>query len=274
MPEVSDPPTAQGGAGPFQTLLDIFRILAEALKSQPYLLVLVSVLIIAAIVTIAVAALVGVAAVYGFLVICLVLIIVLAYLAHEEINQKRRQIAGTGFGWNVDKATLQLFSRLNKSQREYVRRALAEAAREVAETVFAPSGVIRANVFALDTDGRMKMADGLTFNMNRPEELTVSMPVGYGSTGRCFQSAKPNLAIFQRGWGKDSIEDPELQKVHPDLQWIISVPILGRSSDRKAIGVLNVDGLHERRPQDQLQNALRALFLWSETISLLVQQRR
>lgn len=107
--------------------------------------------------------------------------------------------------------------------------------------------------------------------MNRVEELTISMPVGYGSAGICFDTGKPNIAVFRENWGSAVIAAPELSKVHPDLRWIVSVPVLiTTGAGAKPFWVLNVDGLNERKTETQLQPVVPNLFKWSQLISLIL----
>ena len=96
------------------------------------------------------------------------------------------------------------------------------------------------------------------------------MPVGYGSTGRCFKSNKPNIALFREDWGCDLIEDEEQKKVDPDLRWIISIPILGGSNGVRTIWVLNVDGIKDKKGEDELQQALNSLVYWSHLITVFI----
>jgi len=164
--------------------------------------------------------------------------------------------------------TIALATHLSKKQRDGIYTVLCEAAKRVATELGLPLQLARSNLFGVDNRDRMRVLKGLTYNMNDSLELTIKIAVGYGSTGRCFKSAKENIAIFEEGWGKDQIEDEEIKRVHPELQWIISVPV--KNEDDRPFWVLNVDGLQKRYDEKHLKEALRHLWNYAQMISDIV----
>lgn len=252
-------------ADPFGLLRDIGKILAEGAAKHPVVAGLNLLVLIAAVVTIFIGggevvilffALTGIVACFIFL------------MGRRSQKEQIRHYVSVEAPMRHD--TLRLLNELERSKKDEILIALRGAATDVADALNLPVQLIRSNVFGLDENNRMRMVREITFQMDREEELTVSMPVGYGSTGRCFQSGRANIAVFRGGWGKDVIEDQELRKVHPDLQWIISVPVLTGRDELRPIAVLNVDGLQKRLGEDQLRIALARMFHWSQAISLII----
>lgn len=254
-------------SGPYAVLGDIAKILADALKGQPKLAAIVLIVVIVALVTMFIGTK---EAVYGFFLLAALGIIV---LFRTQVRMQKEQVrTHVGVIVDMNRNTISLVDRLNDAQKQNILKALGGAAKDVADALHIPFNLVRSNLFGVENNDQMRMLQGLTFNMDRKEELTISMPVGYGSTGRCFQSGKPNIAVFREGWGNDVIEDEEHRKVHPDLQWIISIPILAGSEEVRPLWVLNVDGLRERQGEEELRNALSRLFIWSQAISLITTQ--
>lgn len=244
-------------------LNDIGKILARAL--QKYLAAYVLIILIAGLVAIYFGTTEAIIAFFCLAAFGLVFLFIL------EVSSQRKQIrTPVPASFDTTRDTLSIVDRLSENQKRDILGALRGAVEDVADALRIRLEFVRANLFGEDNHDRMKMFREFTFNMNREEELAISMPVGYGSTGRCFQSGKPNIAVFREDWGKDVIEDEELLKVHPDLRWIISVPILARGDGVQPFWVLNVDGLNERRREDELRGALSRLFSWSQYISLVI----
>ncbi|HWH07914.1 MAG TPA: hypothetical protein VNX21_01860, partial [Candidatus Thermoplasmatota archaeon] len=90
-------------------------------------------------------------------------------------------------------------ARLDAGRKDLVRSALRLAAEDVAETLGVAPELVRSNVFVIDDSRWMTIPEGLAWNMNRPEELGVRIPLGFGSTGRCFLRGKENFAVFHEG---------------------------------------------------------------------------
>ena len=251
-----------------EVLGDIGKILAEGVRQHPFLAAIVLVLLIVAIILLLFRGR-DMLGLFIFLAcFCIVSIVVIFYLQVQAQKQRNTKLPTVTVRSSAD--TTRLVDRLTLDQKRDLLTALRGATHDVAEDLNISMSLVRANLFGVNKNGQMKMLRNLTFNMNREEELSVSIPVGYGSTGRSFQSGKANIAIFREDWGKDVIEDEELRKVHPDLRWIISVPVLGTGSGAGPIWVLNVDGLKEGREEKELLKALGFLFNWSYMVSLII----
>ncbi len=254
----------------FSTLSEIGKILAEALRKKPWLAAVVLVLLIAA-VPIIVAIISGLKeAFYSIIAFLVFAILIVIGIFEMEIREQKVEIhAPIGDKLTMDNDTTSIIRLLNGEQKQDIISILRGAAKDVSDTLGISIELVRSNLFGVDSDGKMRILEDLTFNMNRGEELSISMPVGYGSTGRCFKTRKPNIAIFREGWGENVIEGEELSKVHPDLQWIISVPVPPGNDKKPPIWVLNVDGLKERYGEEKLRKALPPLFYWSQMIYLI-----
>ncbi len=224
-------------------------------REGPQAAILIVVGLVAVVVVAAVIGKVSDAFKYLLVLVVLVVFVILTLLITGTSKQKKEE-------------TITLAKRISPKQRAGISRVLETAARRVAIELKLPENVVRSNLFGVDNRDRMKVLKGLTYNMKDSFELTIKIAVGYGSTGRCFKSAKENIAIFEEGWGKDLIEDAEMKKVHPELQWIMSVPV--KNEEDRPFWVLNVDGLKERRDDRQLQEALRHLWNYAQMISDIV----
>ena len=111
---------------------------------------------------------------------------------------------------------------------------------------------LRANVFCLEEDAVLRIPSGLHFNMDDPKELSISIPVGQGCTGTAFSDRKPAIAIFEEDWGRHTLPGSELSRVHPDLKWIISMPIMPLDNSCEILGILNVDCLKIAQTREEL----------------------
>jgi len=250
-------------------LLDSAKTLTRGIAANPFLASVCFIVQIAAVVVIyRVNNLIGIIL---FFVLCMIgMYCVLRIQIRSDTKQlKAKRSIITSMNGN----TLQLADNLNRSQKEQIREALQYAVQDVAEALSAAPNLLRSNLFGKDDANNMRMILDLTFNMNWPDEYNISMPVGYGSTGRCFSEGKPNIAILREDWGKDTLVDEELKKVHPDLRWIISVPVRIGEGETPPIWVMNVDGLKASANEEKLQKALGKLFIWSKFISLIISKR-
>ncbi len=149
-------------------------------------------------------------------------------------------------------------------------KLLQGATTDVARVLGLPQDLVRSNLFEMSDNDRVRIIRALTFNMNREEELTMSVPVGFGSTGRCFESGQPCIAVFPEDRGNDNVEEPKFRKVHPDLRWVISVPVLASERALRPKWVVNVDGLQTRKNEYELWGALGQVFGWSQMVSLVI----
>jgi len=207
------------------------------------------------------------------LIVVIVLVFLLVYLFQRGTGEQVKENAkALTLPVRVRSSTLDLANTLPDEIKNEIRRVLEYAAMDAAERLSLPQKLVRANIFAVDHHKIMRIPPGFTYNMNRQEELTVAIPVGYGSTGISFAEESPHIAVFREDWGKSVIADHELKKVHPDLRWIISIPVLLTAEDgeKKAVWTLNVDGLVEKRTEKQLERIVPNLLPYSGVISLII----
>jgi pimeloyl-ACP methyl ester carboxylesterase len=122
-------------------------------------------------------------------------------------------------------------------------RALAAAELDLDPTL------VRANVF-VPSGGALRMLRGAWDNMTYAPEHDIALRFDHGSTGRAFSDGMP-FSIRRRpvGWTAGVLPGPQQARLHPRLQWVLSLPIGRIVSDdqvtvaRDVVGVLNVDGL-------------------------------
>jgi hypothetical protein len=147
----------------------------------------------------------------------------LAVLEVSEDSERQETLSNV----QIDPSnSLALEAGLSKQERKKMREILASAAREAANALGLNGRFIRSNLFGLDAHNVLRIVDAFTHNMDRDEELTIAMAIGEGSTGRAFQSGRANVAILRENWGADVLVNDEMKKVHPELHWIISLPVL------------------------------------------------
>jgi hypothetical protein len=122
-------------------------------------------------------------------------------------------------------------------------RALAAAELEL------DPALVRANVFVPE-GGVLRMLRGAWDNMMHAPEHDITLRFDHGSTGRAFSDGTP-FSIRRRasGWTAGVLPGPQQARLHPRLQWVLSLPIGRLVTDdqatvaRDVVGVLNVDGL-------------------------------
>lgn len=207
------------------------------------------------------------------LIIVIVLVPLLVYLfkrgTGEQVKENAKALTSPV---KVSSSTLDMAKMLSPEAKAEIRHVLEYAAIDTAERLSLPQNLVRANIFGVDHHNTMRIPPGFTYNMKRKEELTVAIPVGYGSTGISFAEENPHIAVFREDWGKSVIADHELKKVHPDLRWIISIPVLltAENGETKAVWTLNVDGLVEKKTEKQLEPIVPNLLPFSGVISLII----
>ena len=83
---------------------------------------------------------------------------------------------------------------LDANTKANIRGFLENAAKAAAHELNVSDTHVRANVWGIDRDRRLRIVPDLTYNMNNPKELTLSMQVGQGAAGLCFAQKQPILA--------------------------------------------------------------------------------
>ena len=102
----------------------------------------------------------------------------------------------------------ELTKSLTNTQKQNILKLLQGATVDVAQVLGLHPDLVRSSLFERTEKERSSIISASTFNVNREEELTISLPVGCGTTGRCFEAGQPNIAIFSADWSEDHIEEP------------------------------------------------------------------
>ena len=141
---------------------------------------------------------------------------------------------------------------------------------------------VRANIFFPEygksqkwDDYVLKIRPGLHIKMEEPE-IGIILHPGQGVTDKVFQTGEAQTAKRMKSdsavggdWDKVyHITDELAAKIHPDLKWIISMPIKGQTG--QCIGVMNVDGLVHEFETDTLFDCARTLTNFPYIVSSLV----
>jgi hypothetical protein len=147
---------------------------------------------------------------------------------------------------------------------------IQETAVTVADALDLQPDHVRANVFARLPNGKLGILERFTHNMGNPaQELDIQLPIGVGSTGRCFANIATNIATFHRGWAGDVLNERGMAMIHPELRWIVSTPITS-GNPPQCIWVLNVDGIVEPKSKEELLKIMPTLVNVSQMLSVVV----
>ena len=250
-----------------KTILEIF---ISSLKNSPVLLLILGVFFIfAAAVCYIYRKRPSPMAIVGLIIVTFAAFFVAGVHAQRSDVSKLPRVRATN---NAN--TVNIFNDWTREQKEDLIRCLQGAVADAAAELKLSTNVVRGNLFGIDEHHHLKMVPEMTVNMLRPEEFTLSIPVGYGSAGRAFQNKEANIAVVGKKGNKSTIADEEQKKVHPDLRWIISIPVLGGNNVPAPILIMNIDGIKEARSEESLRKALPHLFHWSYAISLVLKHVR
>ena len=264
----SDSSDSSDSSGVWELFKNIGKPLAEAVSKNPTLSSLLLIAIIFCSVVIIYKS--ELALILGFALVALIAVFIMAvwYVNHQsnlvaaKIPEKKRR--------EVSKFSYSYLQSLPQPIKTEIVEILDSIQQDASEQLQVPTEKIRVNIFGNDND-ILKMLPDFSVNMNRPIEHTIEMPVGYGNTGRAFEEKSPIVTFFDEGWGKSFIHDSELQKSHPNLTWIMSIPLLLKSqtsgTERIPIGVLNIDGIDNLGNENELDNLIKQALLYSQLIS-------
>lgn len=150
--------------------------------------------------------------------------------------------------------------RIEAKAAQAIRTIMEITIQNIATKLGMPLPEVRGNMFEVCGDGRMRMCLEIAVRMTVAEQ-SITMPLGYGATGRAAEAMSPKLRrgtlpVDANGqptgerikWGDADLAAPEAGKVHERLSWIISAPFQGASDG--ITRVLNIDGLQERSESD------------------------
>lgn len=114
--------------------------------------------------------------------------------------------------------------------------------QEAASILGHPPERVRANLFA-PIDGALRILPGAVDNMTHAPEFDLRIEPGHGASGNAFSTGSACMVV-KRGaaWTGQHLPGDELAKIHPDLRWVLSLPVKSEARGM-VVGVINVDGL-------------------------------
>ena len=160
---------------------------------------------------------------------------------------------------------------INDKDRQSLIDAMNLAAKNVSARLGIDLNCIRANIFAPDPDypDNISIPQGLHYNMDDPKELSISMAINTGCSGKAFVERRQAIAVLRENWGEHEVADDQAIKVNPRLRWIISTPIPDPDDKWDIMGVFNVDGLDARKEKEDLEDLVEDLKFGAQAISAL-----
>ncbi len=225
---------------------------------------------VAAVVAVVVAVAIVVVLAFAGSIPALLLLVLVVLVAIAFIWSLARETSRVSGGIVVDlNDTVRLVASLSETACHDIRRTLAEATAEAAAVLQVPVDSVRANLFGISPDHKLSILKGLTHHMDQAEELGLVLELGQGSTGVAFRTGRPNIAVLRADWGPASIPVSLLSKVHPELRWIVSVPVFADASG-KPMWIFNVDGIREPADVAGLQLVVGRLVFYAQMIALIV----
>ena len=124
-----------------------------------------------------------------------------------------------------------------------VRTELQAFRLEAAKLLEMEANLVRINLFA-PIDGALRIVPGATDNMTWAPEFDLRIEPEHGATGTAF--ARGDSAIVVRtgqDWSGNTLPGDELAKIHPDLKWVVSLPMKSTARENAVVACVNVDGL-------------------------------
>ncbi len=73
----------------------------------------------------------------------------------------------------------ELTKNLTNTQKQNILKLLQGATVDVAQVLGLPQDLVRSSLFERAEKDRSRIISALTFNMDREEELTISLPAGF-----------------------------------------------------------------------------------------------
>lgn len=141
-----------------------------------------------------------------------------------------------------------------------VKKQLEVIITNVSMTLEEPSENIRVGLFA-PIDSALRMVPGAFANILHEPEFRLEIDFGHGTIGAAFTHKEP-VAAVKRGqsWTDCPLPKSELDKLHPSLEWMLSVPLNNKELNRSE-GVIHISGLYNIPVQFQkdLKGSLYAL---------------
>ncbi len=154
---------------------------------------------------------------------------------------------------------LQFLSHTPEDIQKEVTRLLVDYRKAVSKELDLDPERVRANIFAPDEGGLLKIVPRFVSNMSLQRELLLQIEPGYGCTGRAIDLKQWQVCIkdAEKGWGEATLKQSTMVDIHQDLRWIVSTPVVGVKG--QVWVVLNVDGLVEKEGKAPTRESLEKL---------------
>jgi hypothetical protein len=171
--------------------------------------------------------------------------------------------------------TRALADKLSPRQKLAACLAVASAVDDATDVLGAKPKKLRGNVWGCDGAGMLHILTDFDCNMTYLDERVLTWPVGQGNTGRAWQTGQPSIAIRRKEpgaeWGDAAVPADQQSLLHPDLSWVVSVPVFAHAAAGAApTWVLSVDGVKDRRTAKDLQKVVGSMVAWAYQLGLLV----
>jgi pimeloyl-ACP methyl ester carboxylesterase len=136
------------------------------------------------------------------------------------------------------------YPRMSTARQKLVRAELQAFRQNGARHLGYDVNRVRVNLFGM-IDGALRMLPSVADNMTFAPEYELEILPGQGGTGDAYQNGV--ICVLSKtgdSWSGNNLPTAELAKIHPELGWIVSLPVKGEE-DGPALGVVNIDGLGE-----------------------------
>lgn len=194
-----------------------------------------------------------------------IVVVVVGARAFSSYRQENEAVAKLG-KVTVEADVFDLANRLDAKEREHLLDVLRRVRVEVSQFLGVALENVRSNIFGLTSSGELRIVNGLDDNMTKPEERTIVLRPGEGSTGIAYQAREPNIAVVKEDWGRAAVSGTELAKLDPRLRWILSIPVLN-VAEAPPICVLGVDGFDDLTA-DRLAPLTGRMTTWATFVGL------
>ena len=134
-------------------------------------------------------------------------------------------------------------SALSKQDGLEIQKKMNLIVQQAANILHMQKTDLRANIFTEEDRKYLSMPPDLHYNMDDEKEKGVRIKIGTGCAGITFQRGVPTVAIKgENSWGRHGLTDEALAKLHPDLLWVVGMPIRDPETG-VLLGTFNLDGL-------------------------------
>jgi hypothetical protein len=256
-------PEGKEKRSPLETLIvplnNVLESLANSAASDPILAALLIVVIVPSLVVVIAAAVLTEMPPLSFIVATylaaapIALILAYVFAQTQRSNPRVRTTSNT----------VRLAENLPLIDRKGIEQILSRDVDATATAFGLRREKVRASLFGIDGRRRLRMVSGLCVGDYTEDEPTIRLRLGEGVVGHCFASGSPlmvELSEAKQYW----LEESEQRKLHPDLAWVIAVPV---SHDGRSIWVISVSGLQRLGRNNEFAHVLATLSEQSRALS-------